>query len=374
MANNLELQGGTYHVRLAIPADVQKAFGNRRILSQSLMTGVHKEALDRRLPILAKWKNQIKIARDGKPLPDDWQDNIKAAVAELDARKRLKKLEIIGKTSIPSTLTASEIDTWISKNPEALARLEKAIEAAAERGLQGEIDFQDALHFAFKADIEKRFNQKHKLTAEQQKDLIELLNGTYKPRSPITKTRLEAFRTFRIARNVELKTIDQQQSKLRKLSSFLTDTGRTLDYDAVTSWLESIKLSSKTLTQYLLAGSVFWKWALKHDTFWREEYKDRANPFENHDLPRVRGKDRAEARRKDYTIEALANLHAEAMAEGRKALADLILLCIFTGARIEELCTLRSENVIEVDGVRCLDIPDSKTVAEFPFTQRSPIW
>ncbi|WP_217997607.1 hypothetical protein, partial [Pseudomonas syringae] len=34
MAENLELQGGTWHVLLAIPKDLQKAVGGRKILSQ----------------------------------------------------------------------------------------------------------------------------------------------------------------------------------------------------------------------------------------------------------------------------------------------------------------------------------------------------
>ncbi|MFK7701715.1 DUF6538 domain-containing protein [Pseudomonas caspiana] len=69
MANNLELQGGMYHVRLAIPKDVQGAFGSKKILSQSLKTGLRSEAMDRRLPILAHWKSQIQAAHKGKVPP-----------------------------------------------------------------------------------------------------------------------------------------------------------------------------------------------------------------------------------------------------------------------------------------------------------------
>jgi integrase len=41
----------------------------------------------------------------------------------------------------------------------------------------------------------------------------------------------------------------------------------------------------------------------------------------------------------------------------------LILLGSYTGARIEELCQLRTENLIKVEGVRSFDITDSKTAA-----------
>lgn len=63
MADNLQLQGGTWHVRLEIPADVRKSFGGRRILSKSLGTGHRSEAINLRLPYLAKWKADIAAAR-----------------------------------------------------------------------------------------------------------------------------------------------------------------------------------------------------------------------------------------------------------------------------------------------------------------------
>ncbi|MGZ9707131.1 DUF6538 domain-containing protein [Pseudomonas sp. GNP013] len=38
-AHNLQLRGGTYHVRFDVPIDVRKTFGGKRILSRSLKTG-----------------------------------------------------------------------------------------------------------------------------------------------------------------------------------------------------------------------------------------------------------------------------------------------------------------------------------------------
>jgi integrase len=122
-------------------------------------------------------------------------------------------------------------------------------------------------------------------------------------------------------------------------------------------------LSSKTKRQYLLAGSMFWKWASKHDVQWRETYKNHANPFEKHHLPQLKGKARKDAARKAFTIEELGTLHSAAKNQGLNTLADLILLGSYTGARIEELCQLRTENLIKVDSVLSFDITDSKTAA-----------
>lgn len=221
------------------------------------------------------------------------------------------------------------------------------------------------LHGVFKKAIKRGMTDKHRLSSDERQELDALINnpGGYTPKSPITKARLAEFRTFRENRNVAAKTIDQQQSKLEKLSKFLTQAGRPLDFEAVSAWLDSFSLSSKTLTQYLLAGKVFWKWAMKHDARWRVDYKDKANPFKEHDLPKVRGKDRADAQRKDFTLKDLSRLHTAAKSEGLHALSDLILLGVYTGARIEELCQLKTDNVILIDGVQSFNITDSKTRA-----------
>ena len=365
MANNLELQGGTYHVRLAIPADVQKTFGGRRVLSQTLMTGVHQEALDRRLPILATWKAQIKIAREGKPLPEDWQDNLLSGLHELESLKRNRKLNIIGEPTPPLPVSESEVEAFKTDHPEVVALLEWIVDQEWDNGIEGDLRIQEALHQAFKKTIQRGFSSMHRLSLDEHKELEELINNpkSYAPKSPITKARLAEFRTFRENRNIATKTIDQQQSKLEKLSAYLTKTGKALDFDAISSWLDSINLASKTLTQYLLAGNVFWKWAMKHDSRWRVDYKDKANPFEQHDLPKVRGRDKVDAQRKDFTLDDLSKLHAAAVSEGLHALADLILLGTYTGARIEELCQLKKDNVIIVDKVLSFDITDSKTKA-----------
>ena len=365
MANNLELQGGTYHVRLAVPVDVQKAIGGRRVLSQTLMTGVHQEALDRRLPILAAWKAQIKIAREGKPLPEGWQDNLVSGLLELDSLKRNRKLDIIGEPTAPLAVSESEVEAFKAKNPGFVALLERVIDHEWDNGVEGELRIQEGLHRAFKKTIQNEFASMHRLSSDEHKELAGLINNpkSYTPKSPITKARLATFRTFRENRNIAAKTIDQQQSKLEKLSAYLTQTGKPLDFDAISSWLDSINLTSKTLTQYLLAGNVFWKWAMKHDARWRIDYKDRANPFEEHDLPKVRGRDKVDAQRKDFTLDDLTKLHAAAVSEGLQALADLILLGTLTGARIEELCQLKKDNVITVDNVLSFDITDSKTKA-----------
>lgn len=102
---------------------------------------------------------------------------------------------------------------------------------------------------------------------------------------------------------------------------------------------------------------------MKHDIRWRDDFKDKANPFENHELPQTRGKERADRQRKDFQPIEITELHAAALGADHTTLADLILLGAYTGARIEELCQLRVEHVIKPDGIESFDIVDSKTAA-----------
>lgn len=365
MANNLELQGGTYHVRLAVPTDVQKAFGGRRILSQSLKTGVHREALELRLPILAAWKAQIKLARESRSLPEGWQEKLRNELIALDEAKKTAKLRTIGERTPPLNISAEDIEKFQEENPDLLEAAYRHFDNNPDSEIQSKLQFQERIYQAARLCIEADLHHSYSLTKDQIDELEEISADpqSYKPKSPITKARLEKFHTFRASRNILDKTLDQQSSKLRKLSAYLTETGSPLDFDTVSNWLDTLKLSSKTLAQYLLAGSVFWKWAMKYDERWRVDYKGKANPFEDHDLPVLRGAERASAQRKDFTLNDIKKIHSEALQSGHSTLADIIILGLYTGARIEEICRLKKANIITVDKVKCLDITDSKTAA-----------
>lgn len=354
----------TWYARLAVPADVQKSIG-RKVFVQSLKTASRTEAVHRSHAHLAVWRNQINAARKAKEAPEGWQENIVTATTEAESFIQSRKRAIIGEAVPPLNVSDADVQAFKKSNPGLVAQLEKWVDSQPDGDVAGDLRIRDAMLVRFKATLERAFNAKHSLTLEQQQELISLIDSpaSYQKKSPLTKTRLASFRTYRIGQNIAEKTIDQQESKLRKLSDYLTANQATLDTDTVAKWLNSLDLSSKTLTQYLLAGSVFWKWANRYDERWRSDYKDRANPFENHDLPRVRGKAKAEGKRKDFSLEDLSMLHDAAMKDGLCVLADLILLGVYTGARIEELCQLKKASVITLEDIQCFDIVDSKTAA-----------
>ncbi|MNC12553.1 Phage integrase family protein [compost metagenome] len=150
---------------------------------------------------------------------------------------------------------------------------------------------------------------------------------------------------------------------MERLSDFLKEEGLPLNFDTADEWLKSLDRAPATLGQYLMAGTAFWKWAIKYDVAWREEYKDKVNPFIGHDLPQGGGSETAGKDREIYTRADTIKLHQAALDNGDKPLADLIAFGWYTGARIEELCKLNKDSVITVDGIRCFDFPRSKSKA-----------
>lgn len=381
MANNLELQGGTWHVRLAIPADVRKAFGGRRILSRSLETGQRSEAMNLRLPYLAQWKAQIADARaEVKAQKENWRPEIAAqgylldrniAARFLAASKRAPKIQddapeiVDGEAQLIAESVSRIVDDmalWQAYGVEGIPQLLQELDILSPCS-PIELAQKTA---KFKRELTARVATAHyglTPTEAAEAQTIVLTPTSYKPRSPITKPRLAAFRAAREEKNISSKNVDQQESKLQKLSAFLADAGKPLDFDMVAEWLDSLAVSAKTKAQYINAGTTFWKWAMKYDAQWRENFKGAPNPFENHDLPVLKGKAKADSQRLDFTLPELSRLHLAANTEGHYALADLILLGTYTGGRIEELCQLRTEHVIDADGVQSFDITDSKTVA-----------
>lgn len=373
MADNLIQKKGesTWYVRLAVPADVRQAMGGKKVLTQSLKTGLRSEAMDRRLPVLAAWKAKFQAARNKQANRGDaWKEVIASDAQDFSQIfRQLKTDAVLGETKLLPPIDADvlqELHQFVFSDTEAGRR--RRAEADAVDALQG-LDREVAQHdLAYKLLLETfggLIAAVNEFSPSETEEMQAILTDptAYKAKSPITKQRIAAFRQHREARNVAIKTIDQQQSKLEKLSAYLTKESCQLDFDSVSAWTDSLKLSRKTLTQYLLAGSVFWKWALKHDSRWRDEFKDRANPFQNHELPQVKGKARIDAQRKDFSLAEISMLHSAALAEGPTALSDLILLAAYTGARIEELCQLKVEHIIKPDGIPSIDIVDSKTAA-----------
>lgn len=363
-AHNLQLRGGTYHVRFDVPADVRKAFGGKRILSRSLKTGSITEAMHRRSRYLTAWWEQVDAARSGIPLPEGWQDDVLGTISALGEVFQNQKRGIIGETVKPLEVNP-EMEARMLANPRFVAAFTEMAKRHLQNGVEGKLQLMDEIRQGLQSIIPSVMAGRQNIPAEQLQELTALVaNPTaHKPKSPITPAALEAFKVFRAKQDVSPAYIGVQHTRLLNLSAYITKTGKALDFDCVSHWIDSLNLSGKTRQQYLLAGNAFWKWACKYDVRWREAFKRAANPFERHVVALPKGKAALDAKRKEFTLADMARLHTAAQDDGNQPLADLIKLGYYTGARISELCRLRVENVVTVDGVTMLDIEDSKSAA-----------
>lgn len=388
MATHLVQKRGesTWYVRLAIPADVRHAFGGRVKLIRTTGTSNRAEAMDRRLPILAEWKSAIVAARAGKAaIREVWRQEVVDKGVAFRQHVDATIVEAIRNPPRPhpGPFVADEaygrLVAHETKKLEFLASLQEWEDAGAtgiverarhylELSETSESTITDAVMraSAFVQDASLQLAEKRYGLSPAELEEAQILRqdpSTYRPVSPITTTRLAAFRAYREKAQIAAKTIDQQESKLKKLSGYLRDEGKTLTSETVGAWLESLGLSSKTKAQYLLAGSTFWAWALKNDARWKGDYAGVENPFKGQELPKIRGKAKAEAARRAFTVDQIEQVFERAQTEGQQTLCDLIQLGAMTGCRIEEICQLRTDSIVLIEGVPSFKIEDSKTAA-----------
>lgn len=367
LADNLIQKKGesTWYVRLAVPADVQKSIGCK-VLIQSLKTGLRKEAMNARLPILAKWKAQIEMARAGRQLPPDWQEALVGILNTVDGVTKHSKMTRIGEAGPAPYVVPdqAEMKKFMEENPGIVGALKGLVQNGSQTPM-GLFKLDDELGRVFKTAVAQRFENHYTTDANQKEEIRAIASGDgiRKPRSPITTARLKTFREFRESRGGAPKHIDQQVGKMERLSEFLKTDGLALNFDTVDCWLKSLDRAPATLSQYLMAGTAFWKWAMKYDAAWRDQYKDKVNPFIGHELPQGGGSETAGKDREIYTKADALKLQRAALDNNDQPLADLIALGWYTGARIEELCRLTKESVVTVDGVQCFDFPKSKSKA-----------
>lgn len=321
----------TWYVRLAIPADVQKALGCK-VRIQSLKTGLRKEAMEARLPYLTRWKAEITAARAQASAPkEDWRPSFALMAQKFNTVVEKKMVDMVARST--------DIATDMAR-------------------------FHDEVN-EIRSDSLQILEARHNLTPAEVAEAQALTDNpySYKPKSPINPSRLKKFREFRESRGGAPKHVDQQVSKLERLSEFLKHGALPINFDTVDKWLKSLDRAPATLNQYLMAGTAFWKWATKYDEGWRVEYKDKVNPFTGHELPQGGGSETAGQDREIYTANDALKLHQAALEKKDQPLADLILLGWYTGGRIEELCKFTKESVISVDGILCFDFPRSKSKA-----------
>lgn len=372
MRDNLILRQHTYHVRLAIPEDVRFFFGGRKLLSKSLKTGLEREAKDRARVALVEWKAQIEQAKRFKAeQADGWKDHAAETSTKLAAFLEERVLEATG-TRTPSPVPPEVLERLNAAAVEPMPLLQTGISHQFDlrgKDVAGQITEHQKLVDFFKRATALHLQRDYSLNGAETDQLQAILSDPkqYKPRSPITPSRLVSFRTHLERKGTAAKTVDQVCRRVALFSSYLGKHGHPLTFDTVSAYLDQLTdktgnpLTAKTKKQHIWSCSLFWKFAGKYDADWREQYKGQPSPFADHDLPVIKGES---APWEAFTKEDVEKLHALALEKKDQPLADLIAVGAYTGARLEEIGRIHRDNITFKDGVPIsFHIEQAKTTA-----------
>ncbi len=372
MRDNLILRQHTYHVRLAIPEDVRFFFGGRKLLSKSLKTGLEREAKDRARVVLVEWKAQIEQAKRFKAeQADGWKDHAAETSTKLAAFLEERVLEATG-TRTPSPVPPEVLERLNAAAVEPMPLLQTGISHQFDlrgKDVVGQITEHQKLVDFFKQATALHLQRDYSLNGAETDQLQAILSDPkqYKPRSPITPSRLDSFLTHLERKGTAAKTVDQVCRRVALFSSYLGKHGHPLTFDTVSAYLDQLTdkagnpLTTKTKKQHIWSTSLFWKFACKYDAEWREQYKGQPSPFADHDLPIIKGES---APWEAFTKEDVEKLHALALEKKDQPLADLIAVGAYTGARLEEIGRIHRDNITFKDGVPIsFHIEQAKTTA-----------
>ena len=304
MPQFLEKRRRRWYAVLDVPADARKAVGKKRLV-QSLETDSLAQAQIRVLGVVQGWKEQIEALRaSGSHATGSGASGI-----DPDGwRREIKRLKAMGAPEW-------EVDEALGSVAEDMA------ESGKEEAVIG-----------FKVATGKSI-----LLSEHIQNYLD--DTVPDPKSKDMKTRhLSLFlKTFKLAEDV--------------------------NQEAVAEWVEQVLqgehgVSHKTAKTYLSTYRTFWGYLGRKKIVKRS--LDAFTDVLEAPLKPQNGK--GQGRRGYFTSEDYRRL-IEAVPQDDKTLSDLIRLAAHTGCRIDELCSLRLDDVNLSDQVPYFLIEDAKTAA-----------
>lgn len=294
MANYLVKTGRTWSVKVAIPEDVQPAFG-KRAFKQSLKTSDKAVANVRAAPLIARFKDEIAEARGHRT--QHLQDYLKETQDILRQAK-----------ADPST------------DSDATAAVE--------------FDVIDTLLGARKvSDLDE-------LSESDQDEVVQ----TYKIVTGQVTVFDDRIDDYLASRKVASATLEKERRAIQEFAKF-APTVQKADRKAVRAYVRNLiderGLSSKTVRDRLSFLNIYWKWLIYQDL----ARDDAVNPFTDVDLPKGNRKEAVEQKRRPFTVADIRKIHSAIMATGNETLQAAFMIAIYTGCRVGEITSLRCEDV-----------------------------
>ncbi|WP_135076768.1 tyrosine-type recombinase/integrase [Terasakiella sp. SH-1] len=305
MARYIVKQKQGYYAALEIPKPLHNHFGKRRF-KETLKTRDISEAQRRALPIIAKWKCEIEAARNENQnsLERDhkfWRESL--GIAETNSGYTDEQGEDI---------YPSEYDIILDH-------------------LQGQAEKLDKQEDGSGTDFYQQSTGQKAVTSDYIEEWKKALTNTEK-------------------------TKDMKVSSVRRFAEKFTTIDMVTKKE-VRRWVDRLQqedgLSLKTVKSILSACRDYWKYLTAIEVV-SEDY----TPLNNLGLASKVTKDKANER-KSFTEEEVLTLLGKAKEKGDTSLADLITLGMWTGARIEELCSLKVNKVKD----KSFEIEDAKTAS-----------
>jgi len=308
MADHLVLKGGTWHVRLDVPEDVRDHpdFLAKKVLTKTLKTGSRAVAKDRSREILAAWKRSFEAARTRQGL-DSWR------IRAESSRQKINDM-------LMQARTAEDFESADSFRQAELGRIV----------------------FEYRLNIEE---------AEEAKKIF---FKNHRPKTIVSPTLIAEFERYQSENQVIEKTAASQASSIKKIIQYLQANDLHLDHTGVEKYLSSLPFSDKTKQNRLFAGNAFWNFLISKDN----SIKSQNNPFKDHILTKKRGKNRSQsASYIAFEKHEVERLHQACIENGDLYLAATIKIAAYTGCRIEEICRIRPNDIIN----NTITIKNSKT-------------
>lgn len=368
MAGNLVRKGNTWHVRLAIPEDVQHAFGFRKVLTRSLGTSNKGQAELLKAKYLLEWKALIKQARQGAPLPNDWAEQITDVWQQLDDDVASHAKSLIGLGEYEER--DIEVDPVWFQHPELaefsnlLAEMNDYINGE-DSSLEEELEYKRELANAFKEATPKLFERRFKDRSPDEEAQLQMAIDSpqnFTVKHPITNRLISSWREFLRTQLDNERTIDSHISRANKIANYLTEKKIDLSFDSVHSFINNSGLSKKTITNYLWSGRDLWNWAMTYNTAFKKRQKGNQNPFSGHKLPRNRA---AQGKYwKAFSRNEIEQIYAATLEKGKTELSNLIKIAAYTGMRIEEIGRVQDSDITYIDQQPySIHIPEAKSQA-----------
>lgn len=286
---------------------------------------------------------------------------------------------ILGRSSYFETTGTG--DLRIARSDAALKVIKWKAEIAAARSRTGDPILQSAqeLNRLMKSGASPRHlvqdvidEETYRMSESSGSNLLaETFNLVASGKSKVLSEMVPSWKIYEEKRGLEKKTVSQAVSDLELLTPYLP-TANLLTKEHVSLWIKEISkkgnLSASSVNRIFTSCRSFFKY-LKYI---EEVHEDTIDPFIVPNEFKIGKKRNSKALNKreswlPFEANAVVQIHQAALSKGDDQLAELILLGAYTGARIEELCSLKKGDVnLTSKSFRITDSKSEAGIREIP--------